>query len=416
MAANPSGLEPVLIDPRSEPLVCIPVNRAWIAILIGAINPLRYPEYWGGTLAENRQMRAYSRDLIESIMNFGECDVSNDCCVNITLILHRVDPITLQLQISIDNGATWMPDPNSIASQITEQVPPVTSGMSGTKCDAATNGKQHMEDWIAGVSTAFDTYGTFFEWGVQVLLIMAGIILWFLTAGALTVQEIAVIEAIAGALHAVFDAGKTIWDNYWISDNTDIILCAFYCNIGDEGSFDEGGYTGVISYLNRNLPANPAKILFLAFLGQIGRVGLNNACSYGNASEADCSSCTCDTCDLSTWTIYDDGDVHGVIQEQTAESITVTASLLSNGSYYAIIVSPDNNTCCEMTGEAGQWVSGVFVPGGAGTIDRFYNNCGEDINTESPHPVIGENFCGRMVEWASSAAFSVRWTSTDTSC
>jgi hypothetical protein len=295
-------LEIIPFRPDEEPLICVSFNRHWLPFIHAALYPSRYPEAWLGTLEENRQARQDVLLLIDTIFQEVDCMSGCGCCEELTLIvLHQVNTITLQMEISIDGGITWTPDPQSPANQITQQPAPVTSGMSATKCDAATNGKQHMEDWIAGVSTAFDTYGTFFEWAVQVVLVLVGIILWILSAGALTAAEIAIIEAIAGALHQVFSSGKVAWDNFWTSDERDVILCAFACNISNDGTFDAAGYEGVFTYIRQNMSEGAQKVLFLAMLGVIGRTGLNNACSYGESAEADCGGCDCSSC-FEGWT------------------------------------------------------------------------------------------------------------------
>lgn len=338
-------LLPILISPRDEPLVCLEINEAWIPFLIGIVHPYQYPEKWSGTLAENRLARQYSKVLLDILMESIGCDDMSNCCYIVehtTIILHQVNPITLALEISVDNGQTWIPDPNSIPYQLTEQVPPVTSGMSASKCDAASNGKQHLEDWIAGVSIAFDHAATVFEFGVQVVLVIAGIILWFLSAGALTLQEIAAIEAIAGALHQVFTLGKTAWDNYWTSDERDKLLCALVCNIGEDGSFSDTQFQQVIADMNAKLSAGAQKLLLLAMMGQIGKVGLNNMCSYGASSDADCSGCDCE-CDFQGWTANLATAIEPVLGSDAFGDYLQWTGMLTDAGDYRVNASNDGN-------------------------------------------------------------------------
>lgn len=311
--------------------------------------------------------------------------LNQNCCCNAPGTLptqSRVNPTTGASEISTDGGVTWTPSPDGVPFQITEAKPPVTAGVSGSKCDAATNGKQHFEDWIAGVSNAFTIAGTFFEFCVQVVLVIAGIILWILSVGALTVAEIAVIEAIAGALHQVFSLGKTAWDEYWTSDEKDKILCALVCNIGDDGSFNDSQWQGVITYLNAHLTPSPAKLLITAMIGQIGRQGLNNWCSYGASADADCSSCECTGCSLETWVVQvgtEDED------ERTEFTITVDAVQTGENLWEVAVNSPGTGVdCCKMGNELLSGAPIVAIGAidcakaqDAGNIGFSYNGAGE---------------------------------------
>jgi len=358
-------MPPLLMDDVcGDKQVCVSFACEFIPYLLGLLEIYRWPDRFTGTPEEQEHSAGLFRELME-VLAMACC---GDGTSSITqIVLHQVNSVTLALEISVDGGQTWTPDPNGIPAQITEQVPPVTSGVSANKCDAASNGKQHLEDWIAGVSTAFDVYGTFFEWGVQVILVIAGIILWLLSAGALTVAEIAVIEAIAGALHQVFTAGKSYWDSYWTSDERDKLLCSLFCNIGDDGSFTDSQQQAVISSLQTDLTAGPAKILMIAMLGQIGRQGLNNMCSYGASAESDCSACGCETCG-DDWVVGSrfnaGGDPIGHIDsfgvdEATGRWYFVVSSQFDGVNSEAIfLTSNDINNCCNINASDFQFTVG----------------------------------------------------------
>jgi len=372
-------MPPLLLDDVcGDKQVCVSFACDFIPYLLGLLEIYRWPDRFSGTPEE----QAHSAGLFRELMEVLAMACCGDGTSSITqIVLHQVNSITLALEISVDGGQTWTPDPNGIPAQITEQVPAVTSGVSANKCDAASNGKQHLEDWIAGVSTAFDVYGTFFEWGVQVILVIAGIILWLLSAGALTVAEIAVIEAIAGALHGVFSAGKSYWDEYWTSDERDKLLCALYCNIGDDGSFDDSGQQRVISSLQSDLTTGPAKILMIAMLGLIGRQGLNNMCSYGASAEADCTSCGCDTCG-DDWVIGSRFNAGGApighidsfgVDEDTGRWYFVVSSRPDGFDSEAVfLTSGDSNNCCNVNASDMQFLSGAATVTG-------YVECGHAL-------------------------------------
>jgi len=356
MGANPNGLPPLLVDPRSEPLVCIPVNKQWISILIGALNPLRYPEYWQGTLEENKQMREYSKQLVIQIMEYGECgtmpDIQN-CCVDV-YIIQRIDPITLQLQISVDNGITWQPAPGSAPTMIPQYPAPVPF-VSQTKCDAASNGIGHIQDWVAKVTNDFDIAVTLLEFIGLVLVAIADLFLVFLTGGAITAFEAQILALIGGALAAVWNGGKALFEGYWTSDVYQQILCILYCNIGDDGSFTEEQYKSVMVQLRGKMGNGAAKTLFLGMLGAGGRQGLNNFCATGTASESDCSECDCSCFD--TWTANLATNINPILASDGHGAYMMWSAVLTAIPDYRVNISND-----------GHWPSEIFdqdccVPG-----------------------------------------------------
>jgi len=385
MTPNPSGLEPVLIDPRSEPLVCIPVNRAWIAILIGAVNPLRYPEYWGGTLEENRQMRAYSRDLIESIMSYGDCgDMTppTNCCVDITIIEHRVNSVTLQLEISVDGGATWQPDPTSPIVQMNALPSAVTEGGTKTKCDAATDGKAHIEDQIAACHEWLSTAVTVFDLAVGVCLAILELAVAYFSGLTLAAAAAALASTIWNAAHAAFTYGVTAFDSYWTTDEKDKILCAIYCHIGDDGKFTNDQYLLFLQDWKARATPSPAFNLVYDSVRSVGLKGMNNMLAYGEAAEADCSDCTCG-CDLDNWSIWEgEGTSFTTGSDEFGDYLEAVAVYdgANFGGYVVAFTTNNPAICC--------LVNAVATTGTPETGTWFFDNCGESITplgTAFPH-------------------------------
>lgn len=343
MGQHKTPLPIIPYRPMDEPTVCIKLNLNWIAAITGILYPARYHEAWEGSLEENRQARQDVLDIIHILETASEDCMTNDCnCVVTVIVRHRIDPITLELQISIDDGETWIPDPQSPANNLIEQPPPVTRGISANKCDAATNGKQHLEDWIAGVSGTFSTVATLFEFGVQIILLIANLILAAATGGALTLAQIAELEALGAFLHECFEAGQAAWDSYWTSDETDKLLCALVCHISDDGSFTQAGFEGVIQELQAKLTPAPQAWLMTTMLGNNGRVGLCNMCSYGAAADADCDSCLpCSSCNFSTWAVQ-----LGTLVEQTSDHMIVDTVDGGDGVHRLIVHGSNDDDCC----------------------------------------------------------------------
>jgi hypothetical protein len=292
------------------------------------------------------------------------------------------------VEISIDNGNTWKPSPKDPITLITEPIPPVISGISANKCDAATNGKQHFSDWVAHVSDAFDVAVGFLEFAILVAAAIINILLLYLTGGALTAGEGLFIEIIGNIMAAVWEAGKTAFVEYWTSDNVDIVMCAMYCNISDDGSFTDTGYAGMVGDLRAKLPSSPAKELAIGMFQSIGRQGLNKWVSYGNAAESDCSDCECQACD-DDWAIWHDDGQHGVNlvfgDDTNGHYVQLTATQASNNNYYAIVTRPTGDDCCV-------WLTYDFVGGTPAGEGAFGTRCGGtdgDFQTKGTLPFGG---------------------------
>jgi len=221
--------------PDEEPLICVQLNRSWISYLIGALAPLKYPEYWSGTLEENRQARRDTNNLIFMLMQSVECGddpmAVNYCCVD-RHIIKRVNPVTLQVEISIDGGETWTPDPKGLDTIVTELPPPVPNGTAADKCHAAGNGYGHIQDMIEVIHQQKQDDVTLSEMIVAVATALFSLIAFWLSAGAAALAIPALFEAIFAAIVGVRQMDLTAYDAYWSESERHKILCALYCTIG----------------------------------------------------------------------------------------------------------------------------------------------------------------------------------------
>lgn len=292
-------IQPPVAFPDDEPLVCVAINAEWIPYLIGALRPMRYPEYWSGTLEENRHARRAVANLLDQLMQAEECDNVTtiiNCCPEEETI-KRFNPITGETEISKDGGTTWEVDPHSIQTQIVMQPSPVDTGTAANKCDAATNGWEHIEDIIAGVSDNLATAGTVFELAVAVAEIILVVAIALITGGAGSAIAIEIAALIWGAATAAFEAGKEAFDAYWTQEERDKILCALYCTIGDTGQFTDAQYQSFLARWRTDATPSVAFNMVISSVMAVGVAGLNNLCSYGNHADADCAACDCNPCE-----------------------------------------------------------------------------------------------------------------------
>lgn len=335
--------------------ILIPNSPEWIGAVSGALMSLMFASEWeqvDGITADEAAARwsQMMREYWASNCSGGDGMPCEGSCPE---VLRRVNPDTLQLEISTNNGVTWRSDPASPVSQIYAQPAPVTSGVSATKCDAASNGKQHIEDLIAGCSTQLGTAINVFDLAVAVCAIVLEIALVLVSAGSLTPLAIALASAVWAAAHAAFEIGKEAFDAYWTTDEKDKILCALYCNIGEDGSFDQTQYDNFMSDWKEAATPSPAYNFVRNALLAVGLKGLNNFCSYGESSEADCSGCSCGCPNKDLYDIFvNAGEAWGTIVDSGDDYITVEASNIPTlTGYVASLLSADYTQGCVISTE-----------------------------------------------------------------
>jgi len=284
---------PAVIDPPKTCLqIEIPDHPDWKAVISGLLFELTYWFNWERTGdTSGAQCAAVWKEVYNSI---DWSDMS--CCCEEPAIIRRINPDTGTVEQSSDGGSSWSPAAGGLPSYIVQPVPPVTSGVAGTKCDAATNVAGQVDIWIAQVTNDFDTAITLLEFALAVFEAILLAVVTILTAGTLTAAQLLVLPTISAACAAAWGAGKAVFEAYWVTDVTSAILCAAYCNIGDDGSFTDAQFSAFWQQCNEDLPPSPAKMLFMGFLSSVGSPGLNAMAATGISADADCSDCDCDDC------------------------------------------------------------------------------------------------------------------------
>ncbi|MES2213174.1 MAG: hypothetical protein V4490_08585 [Pseudomonadota bacterium] len=378
---------PDVIDPPdSMPMtLCIPRNRDHMAAFFGALYQLTIWNSWqqDGTTHGKELAAVWWRYFLSwnRTMNDLECeDGMGNCCTE-PAIIKRVNPTTGNVEQSTDGGSTWTPAAGGFQSVIVSPVPPVTSGVAATKCDAATNVSGQVQVWIDQVSNDFTTATTLLEFGLAVIGAIAAAVLTVLTDGALIAVAAQAMAVLGASLAAVWGVGKTVFDDYWTTDIKDKILCAAYCNIGEDGSFSPAQFTAFWNKLNATLPPSPAKMLFMGFLSNVGVAGLNAMAASGMAADADCGDCDCEGCNVENWAVgdwlndgtYQDWSIHEV--SRTADSITVQSWDRGDGQEIINFTNLDRVSPCSWTA--------TFIGGTPSSIIKNYNDAPNIANIQA---------------------------------
>jgi len=317
----------------------------------------------------------FTNDLRVRLMS-GCCDDGS------TVVLQRINPDTGILEVSTDGGVTWNPSNNDPRVGGIVFPPPVTSGIAATKCDAANNivvrfisivtqivADKDANKTNAEVSTGIaSALAAIFGGGVfgAIVAIFGGVISLFLAA-----DEAAIVAA--------FDS--TTWNQF---------LCAVYCSIGSDGSFDD---TSLASLLTQ-IPIKVASSYAVDCLTGLVRIGgvkfVNNAAAQGSSHDTDCSSCDpCDACtNIDSFNASLPGTL-GSVTTRTGAYIEVAAEYYSGYVAYVAQIDSgaDHSVCCNLSD---------FVCQTEGVVPNVYmEECGSDsavaaVVNHSVHLVWGQ--------------------------
>lgn len=387
------------------PLCCltiqVPDDPTWKSVVAGLLYELQYWFNWQRDEANSGKECAavWKQIYLDIDWNLMACK-NNDCCQE-PAIIKRVNPDTGNVEQSTDGGATWTAAPGGFPSVIVQPVPPVTSGVAATKCDAATNVSGQVDVWINQVSNDFTTATTLLEFGLAVIGAIAAAVLTVLTDGVLLPLAAQVMAVLGAALAAVWGVGKTVFDDYWTTDIKDSILCAAYCNISDDGSFTAAQFTAFWNEVNGSLPPSPAKMLFMGFLSSVGQAGLNAMAASGMAADADCSDCPCASCAdhmrLET-TVFGGGEIIA----RTSDSVTVRTTDLGGRNQICIWTGNVDRGCSMIAFEVVEGAFSDFIDGIHVGTALAPGNISFHITTEC---------CNTFITWVDGGApFAIKFT------
>ncbi len=278
-----------LFDP---PYVCLRINACWLPAISAMVHPAVYPEFWAGTLEQNRYGRQQARALVNYLLEAEECNVS-DCCHDQFAPIYTTDADHADLLVSWDNGVTSGIDPTD-ARLLGFQPPPPVGTVKDTKCDAASGVVNGLKDMQAHFATLCSeaTSLTGFVTGVLTLLatLLGGPI------GA----------ALAGFLSliivGIWNIGCAAYNDLFTDERWDTVLCIIYCRMDEGGHISAQGWHDIIQDIRAQLPGYPAVFSpaanYSSLVVSAGWVLMNTwAYTYAADPDADCSACDCG-CDI----------------------------------------------------------------------------------------------------------------------
>lgn len=334
------SVPPPTQHPDEEPLICVPINREWIPVILGALQPMKYPEYWAGTLEENRGARRDFGILINQIMLAEGCDMASVCCEP-TIYIYRINDDTGRFERSSDFGENWTTDPADPLYSFVKMPAQIRDTVDHTRCDAATNFSENFNSVITDSSENIGTAASVFELATAIAGIIIDIIVTIASGGTAGTVAVAVTSAIFSACVAAFTEGKTAFDAYWNSERKDAVFCAAYCTIGDNGQFSQTQWEDFKHKVRLELTPSPALDMVMTSVNAAGYVGGSNMASYGSAALADCASCDCecsDPCEID-WTFF------GVEDVVKLSDCHYTMTKSAGGAHFAF-TSGDQSLCC----------------------------------------------------------------------
>ena len=326
------------------PCWCISINEQWASHILALLDMLDQWDTWEGTNEEIDAARVQVNEFIACFMESSMC-CCNDNQTTPQVIIHQVTPEGV-MQVSYDGGVTWQQDPQDPRVTGYALPPPVTAGVSATKCDAATNGIEHLHDLIAEVSAGFSIAQTL----TGLAAVIASAIAAFFFGPEVIPGFYAVITAVAAA---AFGVGKDAFDAAFTNTVWDAMTCILYCNIEDNGQFTQSGFDTVLAQIPEKITDSIASFQLHDIIRGLGLLGLNNICSYGNAADSDCASCGCESCFYGWLATPGQGfgtnvtgtDAYGDYMQWTAEHTALNDYRVFINAY-GEDTPADVNTCC----------------------------------------------------------------------
>lgn len=270
--------------------VCVSFSCSLIPYLLGLLEVYRYKDSFTGTDEEKTIAVGVMRQLMEVL--------AMACCGDDSQVvkIHRINPVTGEIEVSSDDGGTWSTDPQSPYTQAIQQRP--LSGTDGDikRCEAANNVVENMKDLQAQYSNMIDTVTNIQDLLIEMIIAAAGM-LFLPLAGAL------LLDALLPLAGKLIDLGRHLlgldsagYDAIFTEGNWTIATCILYCNVQSNGKFTQSGWSLSIAQLKSQLGSsfNDAGANMASMIDFWGLVGLNNAASIGAGAEGNCDDCECD--------------------------------------------------------------------------------------------------------------------------
>lgn len=323
---------PAVIDPplRRCIQIKIPDHPDHIEIFWGVLRGLSDWQRWEREPSKSGTLVAQVwREVVYAI------DWSNmSCCPEPTNRRYNAEG---QLEVSYDNGATWVTDP-ALDSRLSGAISPPLDGADGDdkKCIAATSAQDFIKANLIDSLSEGQTYAELT--GAMVAII-----------AVLGVTGVGIL--LGAAVAAIFLAGVTVIQAAFTSEVWTDFRCILYCAIEPDGSFSVAGWEEVKSKILTTFTGAVSAILY-NWANAAGPVGLTNAARSHFAASGDCSDCDCvDHC--ADPAMFFDGTVNSVTNNGDGTTTFNVSSVFSiDGAAYVAWGSRTDpgSPCCTFKG------------------------------------------------------------------
>jgi len=302
-------LLPEEIDPVQVPIcVCIPCDRNHALAFLGQLEMLGYWYTWErddqkrGTQAA-RVWRQIAADARAELEKCGVFDMGCGCEEKRIIRQYIGDDGHLHVEYS-DGTEEIRDDLDPRYSNPT--LPPMPGSDGGVKrCVAANSAVTAFQGWQTQELDAMQDGTNLFQtlWGIIVGIL--GVTIGIPVAGVLAVIAVLIIAVVNWIISQVPEE----FEAAFIEQTWQDLLCIFYCEMSEDGSFTEAQWQTVMQHIGSEIENGVAVRFFTDHLNLIGPVGLTNAARSGYGGSRDCGACDCDD----TWCYLfdfsaDDGD------------------------------------------------------------------------------------------------------------
>jgi len=335
-------LIPEEIDPDKNICVCVPVPKDWghIRAFMGQLTELSKWLTWekDGTDSAARAARRWL-EITECVAKEIDCIMANDCgCSGDDITNQRYTPDG-HLEVSHDGGDTYE-NADDIDPRFNSPVFPPLPGDDGDekKCTAANALVAFLKEQKGASSDVLGAAGGF-----------AGLVVAVAAAVAATgvgIVAAVVIALMGGILHIIASGGQAIFDDSFTDTVWDKLLCAAFCRLSDDGSFDEAGWQGLISDA-AGFGSYPADAWLSYMIKTAGLVGATNMARSGIIGTASCDSCACEDCsNLTNWEV-----VFGTIITQSPGYMKLSSVSSGSGNVAIRLANyhGGDSNCCAVT-------------------------------------------------------------------
>jgi hypothetical protein len=399
-----------------EPLASVCLNRHWFRILNAMVYPFQYPERWGGTLEENRFAREQVRQLLALLQKTEECGSMTTCCTPPeTNVIVRVNA-DFSISVSTDGGTTYKPsvtDPRY--GQL--QLPP--PGAGADKCQCAEGYIVGMQEWVGKMHEALGHTEALGDFLIELVEGALEVVLILLTIDP--TKATAIVGLVGAILKQWYGTPQADWDALWTEEVYDAIRCIIFCNLEDDGQFDESGYENALAqFLAGDIPGGTdpkgaalnAQNMFKFW--QLKGVNTMIAANK-KPTTFDCDECDCGGVCGADWTAFGFGTetdrgthppgtfiLGGSVDVSNAQWIEYDSDPTSVGppDHAVTIHSPSSASCCSVFWEV---TSGSVATHAKG-------DCGSPNDPPSWDFVVLQGDLCNAHEFGDSAPFHVRVT------